>query len=47
MQELDGPTLRYTLQAIDGSTIARPSRKAAWPDPEFLAARWRRFREAS
>jgi len=47
MEELDGPTLRYTLQAIDGSTIERPSRKVAWPDPEFLAVRWESFRKAS
>ena len=47
MEELDGPTLRYTLQAINGSTIARPSRRAAWPDQELLAARWERFRDAS
>lgn len=47
MEELDGPTLRYTLQAIDGSMIERPSRRAAWPDPELLAVRWQRFKEAS
>ena len=47
MKELDGPTLRYTLQAIDGSTIARPNRRAAWPDPDLLAVRWQKFREAS
>jgi putative restriction endonuclease len=47
MEELDGPTLRYTLQAIDGSIIERPSRRAAWPDPDLLAVRWQRFQEAS
>jgi putative restriction endonuclease len=47
MEEVDGPTLRYTLQAIDGQRIELPTRRVARPDPELLAARWQRFQEAS
>lgn len=47
MEELDGPTLRYTLQAINGSRIDRPSRRSAWPDPGLLLVRWERFLQAS
>jgi putative restriction endonuclease len=47
MDELDGPTLRYTLQAINGSKIDLPSRRAARPDPDRLERRWHRFLEAS
>jgi putative restriction endonuclease len=47
LQEIDGPTLRYTLQEINGSKIQLPSQVAARPDPELLDRRWQRFREAS
>jgi putative restriction endonuclease len=47
MTEIDGPTLRYTLQEIDGSRIQLPARRAAHPDPELLEVRWQRFQEAS
>jgi hypothetical protein len=47
MKEIDGPTLRYTLQAIDGSEIDLPSRRAARPDPEALDIRWKQFLDAS
>jgi putative restriction endonuclease len=47
MKEIDGPTLRYTLQAIDGSTIELPTRRASRPDPELLDLRWRQFLAAS
>ena len=47
LEEIDGPTLRYTLQEIDGSPIQLPSRRAARPDPELLEIRWHRFQEAS
>jgi putative restriction endonuclease len=47
MKELDGPTLRYTLQEIDGSKIQLPTRRAAHPNPELLEVRWQRFQEAS
>ena len=47
MLEIDGPTLRYTLQAIDGSQIDLPRRRAAKPDPEALDVRWKQFLDAS
>jgi putative restriction endonuclease len=47
MEEIDGPTLRYTLQAINGSEIELPSRRAARPDPDLLEARWKKFLKAS
>jgi putative restriction endonuclease len=47
LREIDGPTLRYTLQEIDGSPIQLPSRHVARPNPELLEVRWNRFREAS
>jgi putative restriction endonuclease len=47
LAEIDGPTLRYTLQEINGSAIQLPSRAAARPDPELLDRRWRRFQAAS
>jgi putative restriction endonuclease len=47
MTEIDGPTLRHTLQAIDGAEIDLPRRRAARPDPELLDIRWQQFLEAS
>jgi putative restriction endonuclease len=47
MEEIDGPTLRYTLQAINGSKIELPTRRAARPNPELLDARWKKFLQAS
>ena len=47
LEEVDGPTLRYTLQAINGSRIDLPTSKAARPDPQLLEVRWNRFKEAS
>jgi putative restriction endonuclease len=47
MEEIDGPTLRYTLQAIDGSKIQLPTSRAARPDPELLGVRWKQFKDAS
>ena len=47
LAEIDGPTLRYTLQEINGSTIELPTRVAARPNPALLDRRWQRFREAS
>jgi putative restriction endonuclease len=47
MKEIDGPTLRYTLQAINGSRIDLPRRQAAKPDPEALDVRWKQFLDAS
>jgi len=47
MEEIDGPTLRYTLQAIDGSKMTLPNRRAARPNPELLELRWQQFQAAS
>ncbi len=47
LMEHDGPTLRYTLQEINGSKIELPPRRAARPDPELLDVRWQRFQKAS
>jgi putative restriction endonuclease len=47
LQEVDGPTLRYTLQEINGSAIQLPTRRAAQPSRELLAQRWERFQQAS
>jgi putative restriction endonuclease len=47
LREIDGPTLRYTLQEIDGSTIQLPAKVAARPDRELLDGRWQRFQKAS
>ncbi|MFZ0666047.1 MAG: HNH endonuclease [Acidimicrobiales bacterium] len=47
LEEADGPTLRYTLQAIGGSQIDLPPNSAARPDRELLEVRWQRFKNAS
>jgi putative restriction endonuclease len=47
MKELDGPTLRYTLQEINGSQIELPHRHSARPNPDLLEVRWQRFQQAS
>ncbi len=46
MSEIDGPTLRYTLQAIDGTTIELPKQRRARPDRDLLDIRWKQFLEA-
>jgi putative restriction endonuclease len=47
LEEIDGPTLRCTLQEINRSKIQLPARFAARPDRNLLDRRWQRFREAS
>jgi putative restriction endonuclease len=47
LQEIDGPTLRYTLQEINGAAIQLPHKVSARPDKDLLEVRWRRFKEAS
>jgi putative restriction endonuclease len=47
MEEIDGPTLRYSLQAINGSQIQLPTRRAARPDTDLLNVRWKQFLDAS
>jgi len=46
-QEIDGPTLRYTLQEIDESPVQLPRKASARPDQDLLEVMWRRFKEAS
>jgi putative restriction endonuclease len=47
LEEVDGATLRYTLQEINGSRIDLPSRRSARPNQELLDVRWHRFKAAS
>lgn len=47
MEELDGPTLRYTLQAINKQSIELPTQRSARPDRDLLDIRWTRFLAAS
>jgi putative restriction endonuclease len=47
LAEIDGPTLKHTLQEINGSTIQVPGRRSARPNPDLLEIRWNRFKEAS
>jgi putative restriction endonuclease len=47
MKEIDGPTLRYTLQEINGSVIELPKRRSARPNPDLLEIRWKQFVDAS
>lgn len=44
MDEIDGPMLKYGLQAMDGTQIVLPSRRAERPDPDRLAERYDVFR---
>ncbi len=45
--ETDGPTLRHTLQELDGTRLEVPRQRAARPDRDLLAERFERFRRAS
>jgi putative restriction endonuclease len=47
MTEIDGPTLKYTLQAIDGTEIEVPRQRKARPDRDLLEIRWSQFLQAS
>lgn len=47
MSETDGPTLRYSLQAINGGELHLPRQRSARPDPELLDVRWQTFLRAS
>lgn len=47
LQEIDGPMLKTGLQGFHGAAILKPRRKADHPDPERLAVRYERFRDAS
>lgn len=43
LDEIDGPMLKFGLQAMDGRRIWVPSRRSDRPDPELLANRWKAF----
>jgi putative restriction endonuclease len=45
-EERDGPTLRYALQGVHGSSLEVPRRRAARPDRDLLAERFERFSAA-
>jgi putative restriction endonuclease len=45
--EIDGPMLRHGLQEMAGAQLLVPHQRAAQPDPQRLAYRYERFREAS
>ena len=47
MEESDGPTLKFTLQGINGQQLALPSQTSAQPDPLLLEERYEQFRSAS
>ncbi len=47
LDESDGPTLRYALQAIDQAKLQLPRQRRARPNPELLEVRWQRFQAAS
>lgn len=46
LEEVDGPMLRYGLQAVHGSRLVLPRRSEHQPNREFLAERYERFRAA-
>lgn len=46
LEEVDGPMLRYGLQAVHGGQLALPTREALRPNRDFLAERFERFRAA-
>ncbi|MEX2376392.1 MAG: HNH endonuclease [Dehalococcoidia bacterium] len=46
MDEVDGPTLVHSIQALDGKRIVLPRRKQHYPMQDLLALRYERFIEA-
>ncbi len=46
LTEVDGPMLRYGLQAVHGGRLVLPTREVLRPNREFLAERFERFRAA-
>jgi putative restriction endonuclease len=46
LQEVDGPMLRYGLQAVHGSQLQLPRKEKLKPNRDFLAERYERFRAA-
>jgi len=47
LEEVDGPMLRHGLQELHGSRLIVPRSVEHRPRPEFLEARYERFRKAS
>lgn len=43
LTEVDGPMLRYGLQAADGVKLTLPRRAEWYPNPDFLAERYEEF----
>lgn len=46
LEESDGPTLRYSIQEMHGSSLLLPRRRAARPDRDLLGERFERFQSA-
>lgn len=46
LKEHDGPTLRYAIQALQGTTLATPKDNALKPNKDFLAVRYEQFMKA-
>lgn len=47
LAEVDGPMLKFGLQATHGQPLVLPSRRADRPNPDLLEVRYERFRQAS
>lgn len=46
LEEVDGPMLKYGLQAMDGTKLLLPTRSELRPNRDFLAERFERFKAA-
>ncbi len=46
LEEQDGPMLLHGLQNVDGQRLNEPRKESLKPNPEYLAARYERFRAA-
>ena len=46
LREIDGPMLRYGLQAMDGAAIVLPPDASLRPRAEFVEVRYEQFRKA-
>ncbi|MBI5359047.1 MAG: HNH endonuclease [Planctomycetes bacterium] len=44
LEEIDGPMLKYGLQAMNGKTLILPKQKKDWPDKERLEKRYCLFK---
>ncbi len=47
LEEIDGPTLKHSIQGVHGTTLERPRRPEHMPDHVLLEERYERFRAAS